>query len=97
MFSYITNQRKISPEYEDILQKFVITMSEKTFEFSDANEARKVLFSKGTKALVKILPTYAMLHQHILGTQHLYFGRLDFHALFYVTVTVICNIILKII
>ena len=67
MFSYITNQRKISPEYEDILQKFVITMSEKTFEFSDANEARKVLFSKGTKALVKIPPTYAILHQHHLG------------------------------
>ena len=66
MFSYITNQRKISPEYEDILKKFIITISEKTFEVKDVDETRKVLFSKGTKALVAIPPTYAILHQHHL-------------------------------
>ena len=54
MFSYITNQRKISPEHADIIQKFVITMYDKTFEVGNVKEARKI-FAKGTKSSTKWL------------------------------------------
>ena len=47
----------------------VITMYDKAFEVGYFNEARKILFSKGKKALDKIPSTHAVLHQHTLGSE----------------------------
>ena len=66
VFSCLSHSGKLTTDHEDLLQKFVISMYDKTLEVSDVNEARKLLFSRGTKALDKIPPTHAALHQHIL-------------------------------
>ena len=47
------------------IERFIIVMYSRTCPLSNVNDARRYLFSSGTKLLSKIPPTHAALLQHV--------------------------------
>ena len=48
----------------DVIQRFVVLLYSRTCDPNNVNEARKQLFSQGSRTLENILPTEAALFQH---------------------------------
>ena len=56
---------EVTPDIINCLQKFVVLLYNKHLEVETVNEARRILFSQGTRTLENIPPTYGALLQHI--------------------------------
>ena len=61
-----TPQGTVSEEHRTLLEQFIVTMYSRTCPCKSINEARQVLFAKGTQRTENIPPTQAALEQHIL-------------------------------
>ena len=54
----------------DVLQGFVVLLYSRTCDLNNVNEARKQLFSQGSRTLENIPPTEAALLQHCKRAVH---------------------------
>lgn len=66
LFQELSNPGYILDESKtDAIGKFVVTLYDKELKAESINEARKVIYSRGTRSLENVPPTQGALEQHV--------------------------------